>query len=94
MKIYIVFGKTGEYSDRTEWPVVAYTQEIDAQSHVAAATAKAREIKAAIDTYDDDDYDGYAEEMCKTNQFDSRMQYSYTGASYHIEETELKEKRG
>lgn len=34
MKIYIVYGETGEYSDRRDWPVLAYTDEALAEAHV------------------------------------------------------------
>ncbi len=34
-KVYIVIGDTGEYSDRTEWPVIAYMDENKAVAHVA-----------------------------------------------------------
>lgn len=37
MEIYIVFGTSGEYSDRDEWPVAAYKQLVKAESHVLAA---------------------------------------------------------
>lgn len=92
MNIHVVFGSTGEYSDRTEWPVVAYTQELDAQSHVAAATAKAREIEAAIQSYHGEDWD-YEKNLCKTNQFDPQMQMDYTGTHYYMVTVELKESR-
>ena len=47
--IYVVMGTCGEYSDRTEWPVAAYTDEGLAKDHVKAATAKARELLALRD---------------------------------------------
>ena len=31
--IYIVYGSTGEYSDRSEWPVAAYMDETLARTH-------------------------------------------------------------
>ena len=37
MKIYIVFGTSGEYSDRSEWAVAAYEVEANAEAHVTAA---------------------------------------------------------
>lgn len=43
-KIYVVMGTSGEYSDRNEWAVVAYTIEKDARRHVYLASAAAREI--------------------------------------------------
>ena len=35
MKIYVVFGQTGEYSDRKEWMVCAYRKEEKAQARIS-----------------------------------------------------------
>lgn len=42
--IYIVMGTVGEYSDRDEWPVVAYDSEVLAEQHVTRAAERGREI--------------------------------------------------
>lgn len=42
--VYVVMGTTGEYSDRDEWAVCAYTSEDSAKTHVERATARAREL--------------------------------------------------
>lgn len=42
-QIYVVMGSTGEYSDRTEWPVLAYLNEGDAQECVKRFVAWAME---------------------------------------------------
>jgi len=42
--IYIVRGRTGEYEDRTQWDVAAYTDPDKAQKHCDAANAKAKEL--------------------------------------------------
>lgn len=34
MSIFVVFGKTGRYSDLSPWMVAAYTSEDDAKQHV------------------------------------------------------------
>lgn len=41
--IYVVMGSTGEYSDRTEWPVCAYSDKSEAQTHCQLATAYVNE---------------------------------------------------
>jgi hypothetical protein len=42
-QVYVVMRTQGEYGDRREWPVVAYTKEKKAQQRVVVDTAKARE---------------------------------------------------
>ena len=44
MKVYIVFGTSGEYSDRTTWPIASYTDRNLAEEHVIKATEIADEI--------------------------------------------------
>ncbi len=40
MKIYIVMGCQGEYSDRSEWPVVAYRKKARAEAEVKRLEAR------------------------------------------------------
>lgn len=40
-------GTSGQYSDRTEWPVLAFTEEPAAQTLVVLATHRAAEITRA-----------------------------------------------
>ena len=42
--IYIVRGRTGEYEDRTQWDVAAYTDPDKAQKHCDAANARAKAL--------------------------------------------------
>jgi hypothetical protein len=37
-EMYVVMGTTGEYSDRTEWPIAVYAYEALAKQHVGRAT--------------------------------------------------------
>jgi hypothetical protein len=78
MKIYIVEGTTGEYSDRMEWIVCAFTNEQKAKAHVEGAAKRAREIFLA----------GYPRQR---NEFDPEMQMDYSGTEYFLSETELQE---
>lgn len=41
--IYIVIASTGEWSDRTEWPVRAFTTESAAQAYILDREPKIRE---------------------------------------------------
>ena len=41
-KVYIVMARTGEYSDRCEWPVHAHMEEAAAVAEVAALVSRAK----------------------------------------------------
>lgn len=75
--LHIVMGTTGEYSDRSEWPVVAYHDETLAMEHVRLATRRAKEIFAVYDRQN------YGVELPK-NEYDADMQMQYTGTDYFI----------
>lgn len=82
MKIYIVFGATGEYSEREEWPVVAFFDEEKAKERVQQATKKANEIHF-IRTHSD-----YVINE-RSNEFDPKMQTDYDPARYYYVTTEI-----
>ena len=82
--IYVVFGTTGEYSDRTEWLIKAFTTEEAAKELVAKATQRANELIAtAPNRYSIKE---------GSNEFDPGMQVDYTGTSYFYEKVELDRK--
>ncbi len=81
MKIYVVIGYTGEYSDRTEWLVKAFNSEDAAKEHVLSATKRAKEIEATRE-------DRYRSPKA-ANEFDPLMQMDYTGTYYNYESVEL-----
>lgn len=86
--IYVVFGTTGEYSDRSEWPVRAFRTEAQAQELIEKASAAAREVflkyeSGELHRWDIDDGD--------FNPYDSKMQIDYTGTTYYIYKVELDE---
>jgi hypothetical protein len=78
MKIYIVRGQTGEYSDQQEWIVCAYTDEQTAETHVVEAQAEATNIFKEGDRWNP-----------RKNPFDPFMRVDYTGTKYWVEECEL-----
>lgn len=55
MKIYVVIGSTGEYSDRMEWVACAFHDEEKAKQVVTEWDAQARVVAA----WRDDDGDGW-----------------------------------
>lgn len=86
--IHVVMGMTGEYSDRTEWPVRAYADVTRAQEHVRKAADRARELEQWRDG--DDDAWRYADVLTRpSNEYDPMMQMQYTGTTYFLYETEL-----
>jgi len=85
MKIYIVQGATGEYSDFREWVVCAFKDEQKAIDLVEAATERARTIFALYKA------SSYRYKVYKTNDFDPEMEMDYTGTRYEVIETELLE---
>jgi hypothetical protein len=87
--IYIVMGTSGEYSDRDEWPVCAYSDKERAQQHVVDASNRARVLSQWRDA------DGkpwrYSDAPDKpTNEYDPDMLMDYTETSYFLYETELR----
>lgn len=78
MKIYVVFGSTGEYSDRSEWLVAAYVDEALAKCHVAAATK----------WYQDNDCFSKRGDP-GSNPFDPGMHVDYTGTHWFVQEAPL-----
>jgi hypothetical protein len=82
MKIYIVQGSTGEYSDHIEWIVCAYKDEKKAQEHVVKASEAARQYKIEYHK---------SRITPETNPYDPQFQMDYTGTNYTVIETELKD---
>ena len=87
MKIYIVHGTTGEYSDRTEWIVCAYIKKEDAERHVLAAQAHCPNSEEAYKAYFNQFRDGGR--VMLTNPYDKKFHMDYTGTGYYLTETEL-----
>lgn len=77
MQIYVVMGYCGEYSDRSDWPLVAFTDEEMAKQRVLAATRRAAELEATKPK----DWMEHREHF-KQNEFDQDMQNDYTGTTY------------
>ena len=78
MKIHVIMGSTGEYSDRREWPVRAVRDEERAKCIVELATQRATVINESKDRYASLDEKNPAH----VNEWDPDMQTDYTGTSY------------
>ena len=83
-KVYIVIGETGEYSDRTEWPVVAFTEESQAKRFVTAAETWLRVNKCSYDSttmpYEDREI---------RSPFDPALHVAYTGCRYYFIDVDM-----
>lgn len=82
MKIYVVEGSTGEYSDHREWLVKAFVNEECAQDFVERVGREYRRLEQECegDRWNIGD-----------NSLDPYMQTDYTGTNYRYFEVELDE---
>lgn len=87
MKIWIVYGMTGEYSDRTEWWVDAWRSKDEAEQRVAQLDAAMRQYGA---NRDDLQYEERKAVEDKMRALDQHFQMDYTGTRYGAGEVELK----
>lgn len=82
MKIYIVVGETGAYSDMYDWYVVAYKDKEKAEKRAYFCNTDAKDWYDRRDCgYDDPPPDTYAS--------DPHMCVDFTGTVYHVREVEL-----
>jgi hypothetical protein len=98
-KVYVVMGQTGEYSDRTEWPVVAYHDEARAKEHATNAGRRAMTLISehadnaahwdcrACDEAEERNY--YAKCWHALNEYDPQMISDYNGARYRVFSVEV-----
>jgi hypothetical protein len=80
--IYVVFGRTGEYSDAQEWTVCAFRNEEKAKELVENATRRAKEIEVSRPS----DYHN----PIGGNEYDPHMLMDYTGTTYTYGPVELR----
>lgn len=53
-QVWVVIGRIGEYSDRTEWVVAVLPTEAEGRRFVDLVSAQARNAKAAWDRWDEE----------------------------------------
>jgi hypothetical protein len=78
--IHVVSGTTGEYSDRSEWVVCAYTSEADARAHIVKATEWVRAWLSRT-----------PHDYRAKSPFDDDLSLSYVGATYFYTSVELRD---
>lgn len=82
-KIWIVMGTTGEYSDRREWPVLAYLDRARAEERVRLASQRASEILVLSGE------DWEARESAINEHDPDAGEMDYTGTRYYLMAVEL-----
>jgi len=84
-KIYIVYGETGEYSDRSDWNVKAFFERKKALVllNECSEDAKKWEIKRESE---------YTSPPKDWSKHDPDMKMDYTGTDYFIAEVDLEDK--
>ena len=87
--IWVVQGNTGEYSDHSEWPVVAFSREEDAQAATAWLNEKAREFGFKDRSTWDTDWNTRKRLEDKMREFDPDFKSDYTGTDYTYWSVEL-----
>ena len=95
MKVYIVIGLTGEYSDKYEWLVKGFISKDKAKSFQSKCTEFAEEYEKflATESYDDLSYTEKTDmqQAQISNSPDEYFTRDYTGTFYNISEVEVEE---
>ena len=89
MKIWIVEGSTGEYSDHSEWPVKAYRTEVKAKEMVELCSAEYRRITIERNRLELDYYEELPD-IC-IHKYDKSFSECYTGTLYRCYDIELED---
>lgn len=97
MKIYVVMGTIGEYSERTEWPIRAFINEKHAKLWVTRATKETMRLWALADAMNPTD-SGIARcavfnQLIKSgkdkNKYDPKMESIDDYPTYYYYEVEM-----
>ncbi len=84
-KVYIVYGSSGEYSDRTEWAVAVVETEDDAKAYVAALDEQYKQIPQEM-------HEArwcHEDEMKAIMTLDPCFESDYTGTHYFYGEADF-----
>lgn len=73
LNIWVVYGETGEYSDRCEWTVCGYTTEEKAKEHSINAQKVADDLRKIYKN---------THIPSKANPYDLTMSMDYNGTRY------------
>jgi len=90
IKIYVVVGDTGEYSDHHQWLVCAYMSEELAQARVIELETLMKTLGAVADA-EWEERELAMDKMRKHEHGDQFFNIDYTGTTYSYIEIELKD---
>lgn len=92
-KIYIVFGRSGEYEDSREWDVAIYYSEGLAQKRMTNCQNWVNSHFDVPNLYDSEitTYEEFDRITHTPNPFDENMQYDSNGISYNYYENEIED---
>lgn len=80
-RVWIVMGSTGEYSDRTEWPVVAFTSEDAAKARIEALGVR---MQGMPKEWHEDRWEHEDAMKAHMTALDPGFATDYTGTRYFI----------
>jgi len=94
VRVWIVFGSTGEYSDRREWPVRGFIDKARAEAFEFAATRWARDHSKRLKGHECDDCYSAAKNFRQCGEdekspHDPDYSRDYTGTDYYTVEVEV-----
>lgn len=92
LKVYVVCGSSGEYSDHREWYLCYYADKALAQRHVELAGAEDRRIQQWIIDHDYDTWSPQAVRACRNAWDHLEDNISYrpsSGNNYGVAEVGL-----
>lgn len=84
MKAYIVFGQTGEYSDRNEWMVKGFFDKSKADAYEDACMKWSHKHKQMFRDLPEE-----AQEALKKTSPDPLFRCDYTGTDYYVAEVDI-----
>lgn len=85
-KVWVVMGSTGEFSDRTEWPVIGFTSEIGAMECIAALDEKMQQMPQE---WRKDRWAHQSKIKAHMAALDPQFMMDYTGTKYFFYEVEI-----
>ena len=84
---YVVWGCTGEYSDRREWSIAVFLLESDAKELVRRMDAKVEELGLNLMSYEDDEDDKRLKQFNDHFGFEVVSDIQYTGVRFGYSKT-------
>jgi len=84
MRLHLVIGSTGEYSDRSEWPVRAFKSKAGAEDFIKTLEAEYRKFEGENCGYQRPDQEGKSLDDAM-KKLDPKFEEDYTGTMWHLD---------